>query len=75
MPWFVDERHADETPATIELLETIDDNLDKNEAHLVKTSDLNAAEEYGVLEDLPTIVYFENGIPSLYGGKACLTIT
>jgi hypothetical protein len=25
----IDERHADETPATIELLETIDDDLDK----------------------------------------------
>jgi hypothetical protein len=30
-----DERHADETPTTIEILETIDDDLDKNEAHLV----------------------------------------
>jgi hypothetical protein len=25
----IDERHADETPATIELLESIDDDLDK----------------------------------------------
>ena len=63
-----DERHADETPATIEILETVDDDLDKHEAHLVKTSDLKAAEDYGVVEDLPTIVYFENGIPSLFGG-------
>ena len=38
------------------------------DAHLVKTSDLHAAEDYGVLESLPTIVYFENGIPSLFGG-------
>ena len=35
---FLDERHADETPATIELLETIDDDLDKFEAHLVSIS-------------------------------------
>ena len=32
----VDERHAEGTPATIELLETIDDDLDKFDAHLVK---------------------------------------
>ena len=31
----VDERHDEGTPATIELLETIDDDLDKFDAHLV----------------------------------------
>jgi hypothetical protein len=36
--FLADERHADETAATIELLETIDDDLDKNEAHLVPIS-------------------------------------
>lgn len=67
-----DRRHAENTPFTIELLETIDDDLDKVEAHLVKTSDLSAAEEYGLLESIPTIVFFENGIPSLYNGKEAI---
>jgi hypothetical protein len=69
-----DRRHADDTPATIELLETIDDDLDKVEAHLVKTSDLSASEEYGLLESIPDIVFFENGIPSLYNGKKIIFI-
>jgi hypothetical protein len=34
---------------------------------MVKTSESETAEEYG-MEDLPAIVYFENGIPSVYSG-------
>ena len=35
---------------------------------MVKISDSETAEEYGI-EDLPTVVYFENGIPFVYMGK------
>ena len=55
--------------ATIELLETVDDELTAHGVNMVKTSDLVVAEEYGVDEVIPEIVYFENGIPSLYPGK------
>ena len=43
---------------------------------MIKTSDLGIAEEYGVDEVVPEIVYFENGIPSLYPGESniCLKI-
>ena len=37
---------------------------------MIKTSDLGIAEEYGVDEAVPEIVYFENGIPSLYPGES-----
>ena len=33
-----------------------------------KISDLETAEDYGI-EDLPTVVYFENGIPFVYMGN------
>ena len=35
---------------------------------MVKISDMETAEDYGV-EDLPTVVYFENGIPFVYMGN------
>ena len=34
---------------------------------MVKTCDMEIAEEYGI-EKFPSIVYFENGIPYLYPG-------
>ena len=36
---------------------------------MVKISDMETAEDYGV-EDLPTVVYFENGIPFVYMGNS-----
>ena len=35
--------------------------------HLVKISDDGAGEEYGI-EDLPCLVYFENGVPEIFEG-------
>ena len=65
----LDRRNSEESLATIELLETVDDELTAHGVNMVKTSDLVVAEEYGVDEVIPEIVYFENGIPSLYPGK------
>ena len=36
---------------------------------MVKISDSGAAEEYGIT-DIPCLVYFENGVPELFNGKA-----
>ena len=47
----------------------VDDELDAYGVNMVKTSDLEIATEYGVDDVIPEIVYFENGIPSLYPGK------
>ena len=45
----------------------IDEKLDKRDLHLVKISDEGAGEEYGI-EDLPSLVYFENGVPEIFEG-------
>merc|ERR1719400_195584 len=48
-------------------LEDIDEKLDKRDLHLVKISDAGAGEEYGI-QDLPSLVYFENGVPEIFQG-------
>ncbi|CAG0889024.1 unnamed protein product, partial [Cyprideis torosa] len=48
-------------------LETIDDDCDKAGIAFVKISDQDEAKEYGI-ETIPSMVYFENGIPNLYDG-------
>ena len=45
----------------------IDEKLDKRDLHLVKISDDGAGEEYGI-EELPSLVYFENGVPEIFEG-------
>ena len=52
------------------MLETVDAKLTSHGVNMIKTSDLGIAEEYGVDEVVPEIVYFENGIPSLYPGES-----
>ena len=46
-------------------MESINDELDVRKVQLVKTCDIETAEDYGI-EDAPALVYFENGIPFLY---------
>ena len=45
----------------------IDEKLDKRDLHLAKISDDSAGEEYGI-EELPSLVYFENGVPEIFEG-------
>ena len=45
----------------------IDEKLDKRDLHLVKISDDGAGDEYGI-QDLPSLVYFENGVPEIFEG-------
>ena len=65
---FLDRRQAEESQTFIADLETIDDDLSARGVNMVKISDMETAEDYGV-EDLPTVVYFENGIPFVYMGN------
>ena len=51
----------------LEELEHIDEKLDKQDMPFVKISDQGATEAFGI-EDLPSLVYFENGVPELYIG-------
>lgn len=67
-----DQRQSEESVRTIEMLETIDDDLDKHSINMIKTSDPEAAADYGIDSTNPRLVYFENGIPSLYPGMEVL---
>lgn len=49
-------------------LENIDDECDKLGIVFVKIDDKNEAEEYGI-EKIPSLVYFEAGIPTMYEGN------
>ena len=54
-----------DTHSILEELERIDEKLDKQDLTLVKISDDGATDSYG-LEALPSLVYFENGVPEVY---------
>lgn len=51
----------------LEELENIDDDCDKHGIQFVKIDDGAAAEEYGI-EEIPSIIYFERQIPTVYDG-------
>ena len=54
----------------IDMLETIDDDLGELQFDLVKISDPEFADrEYGIERGSPAIVYFENGVPSVFDGE------
>ncbi|KAL3277969.1 hypothetical protein HHI36_013309 [Cryptolaemus montrouzieri] len=60
--------HGDEeSMSALDELEHIDDDCDKYGIQFVKIDDASAADEYG-LDSLPSIVYFEKGIPNVYDG-------
>ena len=50
-------------------LENIDDDCEQAGVPFVKIDNDAEAKEYGI-DELPTLVYFENRIPSIYEGKA-----
>ena len=65
-----DERDDAASRQMIEMLETIDDDLGEMEFDLVKISDPEFADrEYGIKRGSPAIVYFENGVPSVFDGE------
>ena len=61
---FYDEQ-SDETEEILTNLEEIDDDLDSKGVLFVKVNEAQAAIEYGI-EERPTLVVFEKGIPNLY---------
>jgi len=48
-------------------LENIDDECDQNDIAFVKIDDDKEAEEWGI-DEIPTIVFYEHGIPHIYEG-------
>ena len=65
--WRTDDHDAKESQRILAELENIDDECDGKGIAFVKIDDDNVAREYGV-DHVPTLVYFENKIPSLYHG-------
>jgi len=53
----------------LSLAEEVDDEMDQYDVGLVKTDDLALATDLG-LTSLPSVVFFENGIPSLLKGAS-----
>lgn len=49
-------------------LENIDDDCDARGISFVKIDNDDEAKEYGI-DVLPTLVYFEKGVPSVYSGE------
>lgn len=49
-------------------LETIDDDADRYQIPFVKIDDLSVAKEYGLADEIPALVYFENRLPTVYEG-------
>lgn len=61
----------DDTQASVKALkdlETIDDDADRYEIPFVKIEDASVAKDYGLADELPVLVYFENKLPSVYEG-------
>lgn len=62
-----DDHDSKESQRILAELEHIDDECDQKGIAFVKIDDDNVAREYGV-DHIPSLVYFENKIPTLYQG-------
>lgn len=64
---FYDEE-SQESQMVVAELENIDDECDAKGISFVKIDNDDEAKEYGI-DTLPTLVYFEKGVPSVYSGN------
>lgn len=64
----VDDGNDRKSQRTLNELENIDDECDKLGIAFVKIDNDEEAKEYGI-EKIPSLVYFEKGIPMLYEGN------
>lgn len=63
----IDDKDDKQDIRVLNELENIDDELEKEGIVIVRMDNPEEAKEYG-LDHLPTLIYFEEGIPSLYEG-------
>ena len=50
-------------------LENIDDDAERQDVHLVKTTDTDFAEKMGIeADEIPSIIYFNEQMPNLFDG-------
>lgn len=62
---FLDDNNDDESQKVLEELENIDDECDTLGITFVKMDNMDEAKEYGI-DDVPALIYFEKGIPTVY---------
>lgn len=65
---FAVDKDVDTSKDVLDDLENIDDDLDKLGIPFVKIDDDSIAKDFGILDELPALVYFEEEIPSVYEG-------
>ncbi|GAU98024.1 hypothetical protein RvY_09228 [Ramazzottius varieornatus] len=57
-----------ECDAILEVLESIDDDLDAYGVDIVRIHDMNLSKRYGI-KDVPALLYFRNGNPLMFTGS------
>ncbi len=65
---FSDDENCTVCDSILQILELIDDDSDRYGVQMLKTDDTEFALELGVSQ-VPSFVYFENMIPSIYDGN------
>ncbi|GFQ72443.1 thioredoxin domain-containing protein [Trichonephila clavata] len=65
---FFYDKDAEISEKVLHELEHIDDDTDRYAIPFVRIDDDSVAKEFGILDELPILVYFENKIPSIYEG-------
>lgn len=61
----------DDTPNSadvLKVLEHIDDDTEELGVPLVKINDVSLAQHFGLYDELPILVYFEDRIPTIFEG-------
>lgn len=64
---FADDKDQKKSQKILAELENIDDECDQNDIAFVKIDDDKEAKEWGI-DEIPSIVLFERGIPHIYEG-------
>lgn len=64
----LDDNNDKKSQIILEELENIDDECDQLGITFVKIDNIDEAKEYGI-EDVPSLLYFEKGIPTVYEGR------
>lgn len=65
---FPDDNNDDDSQRVLEELENIDDECDSLGITFVKIDNTDEAKEYGI-DSVPSLLYFEKGIPTVYEGR------
>lgn len=62
------DKDSPKSTSVLKDLEEIDDDTEKHDIPFVKIDDDKVAKDYGLDDELPILVYFENKLPTVYEG-------